>query len=134
MVLGQGRLLVTGLTSLLSLSHKIERSRDIALAKSGVAMIHIRMLGLNLLLLSLSGLPRIAFLKRILDGLSVKLKQSDLVRKDKISDLQHLILFLVVDPTLLWWHYKLSPSSTYIPSSQHPRGTSPLARNVPHLP
>jgi hypothetical protein len=124
-VLGQGRLLVTGLTSLLSLSHKIERSRDIALAESGVAMIHIRMLGLNLLLLSLSGLPRIAFLKRILDGLSVKLKQSDLVRKDKISDLQHLILFLVVNSTLLWWHYKLRLASTYIPSSQHPRGTSP---------
>ena len=50
-------------------------------------MIHIRMLSLNLLLLSLPGLPRIALLKRILDGLSVKLKQSDLVRKDKISDL-----------------------------------------------
>ena len=133
MVLGQGRLLVTGLTSLLSLSHEVERSRDIALAESGVAMIHIRMLGLNLLLLSLPGLPGVALLKRIFDGLSVKLKQSDLVRKDKISDLKHLILFLVVDPTLLRWHYKLSPASTYIPSSQHSRGTSPLARNVPRL-
>ena len=87
MVLGQGRLLVTGLTSLLSLSHEVERSGHITLAKSGVAMIHIRMLSLNLLLLSLPGLPRIALLKRILDGLSVKLKQSDLVGQDKISDL-----------------------------------------------
>jgi hypothetical protein len=86
-VLGQGRLLVTGLTSLLSLSYEVERSGHIALAKSGVAMIHIRMLSLNLLLLSLPGLPRVALLKGILDGLSVKLKQSDLVCKDKISDL-----------------------------------------------
>ena len=86
-MLGQGRLLVTGLTSLLSLSHEVERSGHITLAKSGVAMIHIRMLSLNLLLLSLPGLPRVALLKRILDGLSVKLKQSDLVGQDKISDL-----------------------------------------------
>lgn len=97
-------------------------------------MIHIRMLGLNLLLLSLPGLPRVALLKRIFDGLSVKLKQCDLVGKDKISDLQHFILSLVVDPTLLWWHYKLSLASTYIPSSRHPRGTTPSARDVPHLP
>lgn len=50
-------------------------------------MIHIRMLGLHLLLLSLPGLPRVALLKGIFDGLSVKLKQCDLVGKDKISDL-----------------------------------------------
>lgn len=71
-------------------------------------MIHIRMLGLNLLVLSLPGLPRVVLLKGFFDGLSVKLKQGDLVGKDKISNLQHFILSLVIDSALLRWHYKVS--------------------------
>ena len=50
-------------------------------------MIHIRMLGLHLLLMSRPGLPRVTLIKRSFDGLSVILKQCDLVGKDKISDL-----------------------------------------------
>jgi hypothetical protein len=57
------------------------------LAESRVAMIHIRLLGLYLLLLSLPGFSRVALLKGIFDGLSMKLEKCDLVGKDKISDL-----------------------------------------------